>query len=303
MQQEYYSNGKLLLSGEYAILDGALGLAVPTKYGQSLKVTSSNSEGLLEWTSFDEKGSIWFSGSFKLENLEIISASENTVAKTLTNLLSEAKFQNPKFLHSTNGLNVETHLTFPRLWGLGTSSTLINNIAQWAQVDAYQLLRKAFGGSGYDIACAQHNAPIFYQLENDVPKVEEVSFDPSFKNSIYFVYLNQKQSSKTAIAAYRQQRSNIENLLEDISAITKKMATSSSLSAFESLMQEHEEILSDVLGMQTIKSKLFTDYLGSMKSLGAWGGDFIMVTGNEKTPSYFKSKGFETIFSFSEMVL
>ncbi|PWL40333.1 GHMP kinase [Flagellimonas aquimarina] len=303
MQQEYYSNGKLLLSGEYAILDGALGLAVPTKYGQSLKVTSSNSEGLLEWTSFDEKGSIWFSGSFKLENLEIISASENTVAKTLTNLLSEAKFQNPKFLHSTNGFNVETHLTFPRLWGLGTSSTLINNIAQWAQVDAYQLLRKAFGGSGYDIACAQHSRPIFYQLENDVPKVEEVSFDPSFKNSIYFVYLNQKQSSKTAIAAYRQQQSNIENLLEDISAITKKMATSSSLSAFESLMQEHEEILSDVLGMQTIKSKLFPDYIGSMKSLGAWGGDFIMVTGNEKTPSYFKSKGFEVIFSFSEMVL
>lgn len=34
----FYSNGKLLLSGEYAVLDGALSLAVPTKYGQLLSV-------------------------------------------------------------------------------------------------------------------------------------------------------------------------------------------------------------------------------------------------------------------------
>lgn len=303
MQKEFYSNGKLLLSGEYAILDGALGLAVPTKYGQSLKVTPTSFVGLLEWTSLDEKDNEWFRGSFNLEALTLISSTDDVISNTLITLLSEAKSQNPEFLKNIDGLKVETYLSFPRLWGLGSSSTLINNIAQWAQVDAYRLLNNAFGGSGYDIACAQHNSPIFYQLKNNIPKVEEVPFNPSFKNSIYFVYLNQKQSSKTAIAAYREQEFNKESLLEDISEITKKMATSSSLPMFESLMLEHEKILSKVLGLQTIKSKLFPDYPGALKSLGAWGGDFIMVTGDQKTPSYFKAKGFETVISFSELVL
>jgi len=33
-----YSNGKLLLTGEYLVLEGATALAVPTKFGQDLKV-------------------------------------------------------------------------------------------------------------------------------------------------------------------------------------------------------------------------------------------------------------------------
>ena len=36
--QSYYSNGKLLITGEYAVLDGALSLALPTKFGQELNV-------------------------------------------------------------------------------------------------------------------------------------------------------------------------------------------------------------------------------------------------------------------------
>ncbi|MEQ3661167.1 MAG: GHMP kinase, partial [Flavobacterium sp.] len=40
MKQTYYSNGKLLLTGEYVVLDGAKALAVPTKFGQSLSIES-----------------------------------------------------------------------------------------------------------------------------------------------------------------------------------------------------------------------------------------------------------------------
>ena len=69
---------------------------------------------------------------------------------------------NPEFLQSEQGFLVKTNLTFPRDWGLGTSSTLINNIAQWAKVDAFQLLWNSFSGSGYDIANAQYNTPILY---------------------------------------------------------------------------------------------------------------------------------------------
>jgi hypothetical protein len=38
MQKTFYSNGKLLITGEYLILDGAKGLALPTKMGQNLSV-------------------------------------------------------------------------------------------------------------------------------------------------------------------------------------------------------------------------------------------------------------------------
>lgn len=300
MHKEYHSNGKLLLSGEYAVLDGAVGLAIPTKYGQSLRV-SSTASGILEWTSLTEKDEVWFSCSLGIADLTLIATTDAIISKTLMGLLSEARSQNPSFLGQTEGLRVETHLDFPRNWGLGTSSTLINNIAQWATIDPYTLLWKAFGGSGYDIACAQHNTPILYQLYNGIPKVNEVKFDPPFKNAIQFVYLNQKQSSKEAIAAYRKQQFDKDDLIATISTITQKMVHCTSSSEFEALIWEHEQLLSKVLGLPTLKSKLFQDFPGAIKSLGAWGGDFIMVTGTEKNMDYFRSKGYKTIIPFTQM--
>jgi len=52
-----------------------------------------------------------------------------------------------------------------------------------------------------------------------------------------------------------------------------------------------------------VKERLFPDYFGTLKSLGAWGGDFILATGTKETPRYFKNKGFETILTYSEMIL
>nr|WP_293304398.1 GYDIA family GHMP kinase [Allomuricauda sp.] len=302
MQTKFHSNGKLLLSGEYAILDGALGLAVPTQYGQSLEVLATET-GLLEWNSYDEKGEIWFQAVLDLDGFKTISASDGKIATTLTGLLNEARVQNPRFLLTSKGTQVNTKLGFPRSWGLGTSSTLINNMAQWAQVDAYALLWNAFGGSGYDIACAQHDLPITYQLKNGKPEVTEVAFDPIFKESLYFIHLNQKQSSKEAIANYRKQQFNKDDLLNSISTITQKMVSENDLTKFEILMVEHEAILSHILQIPTVKSRLFPDYPNAIKSLGAWGGDFVLVVGNENTLDYFRGKGFQTIIPFSRMVL
>lgn len=302
MEKEFYSNGKLLISGEYAILDGALGLAIPTSYGQSLHVTPTKS-GFLEWTSLDDNDNVWFSAKFDLTNLNVVSTSDETMSKTLTSLLLEANAQNPLLLTDSDGFQIETRLTFPKSWGLGTSSTLINNLAQWARVDAHQLLWKAFGGSGYDISCAQHNSPITYQLVDGEPKVEEIDFNPIFKNSLYFVHLNQKQSSKEAIANYREQRFYKPELIQQVSNITRKMIQVPTLAGFESLMEEHESILSAILKTDPIKQRLFPDYFGMVKSLGAWGGDFVLATGDDQSISYFKSKGFETVIPYSKMLL
>ncbi|MGX1931196.1 GYDIA family GHMP kinase [Flagellimonas sp. 2504JD4-2] len=302
MQKKFYSNGKLLLSGEYTILDGATGLAIPTKYGQSLEVTDTSTE-LLEWKSLDENGEVWFEGIYAIGDLKALSTSDQSISTTLTQLLNEAKAQNPDFLKHIKGVTVETKLSFARKWGLGTSSTLINNIAQWAEVDAYLLLQNAFGGSGYDIACAKHDSPILYQLINATPKVEEISFNPEFRDALYFVYLNQKQNSKAAINLYRNQEFDKDSVLARISSLTKRMVETTSLNQFETLIMEHEGILSSVLGLPPIKTKRFADYPGAVKSLGAWGGDFVLVTGNASAVKYFKSKGFDTVIPYSQMVL
>ncbi|GAB4508593.1 MAG: GYDIA family GHMP kinase [Allomuricauda sp.] len=301
MKKEFYSNGKLLLSGEYAILDGALGLAIPTSYGQSLQVTPTSS-GVLEWTSLDENDHSWFSATFDLANLKVVATSDEAMAKTLAHLLLEANAQNPLLLNDSDGFEVTTRLTFPRSWGLGTSSTLINNLAQWARVDAYQLLWNAFGGSGYDIACAQHNSPITYQRVHGEPKVQTIDFDPIFKDSLYFVHLNQKQSSKEAIANYSNRQFDRNKLIKEISSITHRMIEVPTLAGFESLMETHENLLSSVLQEQPVKQRLFPDYFGMVKSLGAWGGDFVLATGDEKTMAYFKDKEYHTIIPYSHMI-
>ena len=57
-----------MLTGEYAVLDGALSLALPTKYGQSLLVNEIGEYKLI-WKSLDENGSVWFETEFDLKNI------------------------------------------------------------------------------------------------------------------------------------------------------------------------------------------------------------------------------------------
>ncbi len=304
MKKEFYSNGKLLLTGEYAILDGALGLAVPTKYGQSLTVTPAPNNKLT-WTSLDEKGETWFKTSIEIEKLleGNIETSGESVNNVLFNLLREAKKLNSNFLPNTEGLQVETKLDFPRDWGLGSSSTLINNIAQWAEVDAFQLLWNAFSGSGYDIACAQNNNPILYQVKNKVPTIEPVNFNPKFKEQLFFVHLDKKQNSREGIAQYRKMNFDSQRLIESITRLTLDISTTQDLATFETLMERHEVLLGQILQSKTIKQQLFPDYLRTIKSLGAWGGDFILAIGNKDTPDYFIKKGYRTVIPYDKMVL
>ena len=311
----FYSNGKLLITGEYLVLDGALSLAVPTIYGQSL-TAKPLSEKQLIWKSLDEKGKIWFEEIFAIPSLgasyipsiptsdtgRVPSSEKDSVSDTLRFILSEAKKLNPEFLGEDHGFEVTTSLNFPRDWGLGSSSTLINNIAQWANIDAYALLWNSFPGSGYDIACAQYNSPITYRLKEARPLINLVSFSPPFKNELYFIHLNRKQDSREGIARYKGRTLDTHTLISQINSITQRILTSTKLPQFEKLINKHEAIVSGILGMPTIKERLFPDYRGAIKSLGAWGGDFILATGNKDCPQYFRDKGFTTVIPYSRMV-
>jgi mevalonate kinase len=305
-----YSNGKLLLTGEYVVLDGALALALPTQFGQSLTVEKINNPKLI-WKSLDKKGDVWFEKTITFnEKLNQIQQVDD-VSKRLLQILKATKQLNPNFLNH-NGFKVTTQLDFDKNWGLGSSSTLINNIANWANIDAYKLLELTFGGSGYDIACAQHNSAITYQLENEIShsvrndkirEIKSVDFNPSFKDHIYFVHLNKKQNSREGIVHYNANKANISKQISEISDITSQLITCNSLNVFNDLIEAHEEIIASITRQKSIKKRLFNDFESSIKSLGAWGGDFILATSKNNPKAYFETKGFFTVIPYKDMVL
>mgnify|MGYP001180381692 CR=1 FL=1 len=304
--KSFYSHGKLLLTGEYVVLDGAIALAVPSVYGQSLDIEKGE-DGLLKWSSLDENGIIWFETEFKLSDHEITSSlpTRNDISDRLLQILNAAKQLNPEFLAHAEGYQITTELGFPKNWGLGTSSTLISNVASWAKVDAYDLLAQTFGGSGYDIACAKASGSLTFQLHRSDSEqlITSVDFNPPFKNDIYFVHLNQKQNSRDGIKQYRENTSDMSSTIEKVNAITQHMIRCESLGEFQKLMDDHEQLISEIIKETPIKTRLFNDFNGSIKSLGAWGGDFVMVAVNNNPTTYFKSNGYETILSYSEMIL
>ena len=304
MKKTFYSNGKLLITGEYLVLDGAKAFALPTKFGQDLVVENGlNKE--IQWKSYNFDDHLWFEDSITFsEVVNNVVVKIETVKTTLINILHEAYLLNPDFINNSVGYKISTHLTFPKNWGLGTSSTLLNNIAQWTKIDAFTLLKNSFGGSGYDIACAQNNNPIVYRLEQNLPIVEKVVFHPEFTKNIFFVYLNKKQSSKNAINAYYNNKNeNLAKNILDNDKITTAILEAKTLNEFAHLTEKHEIHLSNILEIQTIKEIAFPDFKGVVKSLGAWGGDFVMAISKENPKEYFTSKGYEIVLPYNEMIL
>ena len=301
MKTTFYGNGKLLLTSEYLVLDGAKALAIPTKYGQYLEVEKL-SEKVLLWKSLDEHNRVWFEAIYNISNdsLELFT-EKNEVSETLLFILQQTKKLNPSFLLENKGYQITTKLNFSKNWGLGTSSTLISTIAAWAKVDAFTLLKNSFGGSGYDIACAIHDKPILFSNNEHPPIIEEVVLPWDFKDELFFVYLNKKQDSKQAIGRYKNLNTNKKEAIVKVNALTQALISSKTLSAFENLLQEHEEILSNLLQLPKVKKAYFKDYPGIIKSLGAWGGDFVLATSKEAL-DYFPSKGYSVIIPFTTML-
>ena len=306
MKSEFYSKGKLLLTAEYVVLDGAKALALPTKKGQSLHA-EKNDSGILNWSSFNCHDQIWYKTQLKTSLLFKSSPpiGNSTYDETLFKILWEALQMNPNFLNKNSGYQISTYLEFDRLWGLGTSSTLINNIANWAKVNPFKLLNISFGGSGYDIAAAEATTPIFYtrtSFENPTI-VKAPTFNPSFKERLFFIYLEEKKNSKEAIKNYRSKpKKTLNQTISKINKLTEQIAICDDFVEFENLLNEHERIIASLLNCSTIKEERFKDFTGSIKSLGAWGGDFILATGTVSEMNYFLTKGLSTIISYNDMV-
>ena len=296
----FHSNGKLLITGEYLVLDGAKALAVPIKYGQNLKVSISDS-GFIEWMSF-EKGNPWFEGIFNLENKSIVETNDQNTAITIQNIMLQIEKISGKRI--TNPLKFVSEIGFDRKFGWGTSSTLINNLAYFFKIDPYKLLERTFGGSGYDIACASAEKPITYRVEKENRYIEIVDWNPRYKNSLYFAYLGKKQNSREQIKAYNKRKANFQDV-EIVSQLTDQLIETSEFIDFTKIVNEHEQILAGILNQKTVKEIYFHDFSGIVKSLGAWGGDFVMIgfEGSKlELNEYLQNKNISFVYSFDELV-
>ena len=66
-----------MITGEYFILDGALSLSLPTKYGQSLEIYD-NLKNEIKWEAYNYKNEKWLEAVFDNE-LKLKSKSNREV--------------------------------------------------------------------------------------------------------------------------------------------------------------------------------------------------------------------------------
>ena len=302
----FQAHGKFLLTGEYLVLKGALALALPLKLGQNFHVSWADTDThRLHWIA-QQPDKPWFSVVFDTDTLQPVTTDDPAKAEKLASILKAVRKLKPTAFYGGD-LRIRTHLDFDPEWGLGSSSTLIANLARWAEVDPYELLKLTFGGSGYDIACATAERPIFYQLIDAKPQVETIDFTPSFADHLFFVYQGQKQSSSKEVKAFLEKANpvDLQKDIEAVSEISHAVPQCENLDEFGMLMQCHERIIARCIGQEPVQ-KRFPDFEGVLKSLGAWGGDFILSAtewDEKQVRDYFNGKGLDMIFKYKELVL
>lgn len=302
---KFYSKGKLLLSGEYAVLHGAHALALPLKAGQQMTVEKNREKDVLKWETF-VMGEKWFFATFSLKEFVIVDCSDEKIALFISKLLQECSKLCPELQSSDKGYIIRNDIGFDIRWGLGSSSSLVSNLATWTGVDLWTLYRTTFHGSGYDVFCARADGPIIYRLKDNMPEVTPVRFRPSFAKGLFFVYLGRKQDSQQSVGQFKAKERISDRLIGEISGLTHSFAASSTLIEFAALMRDHEELMSDILGLPMVKQLYFSDFNGEIKSLGAWGGDFVMVASEmpaSRVRDYFRAKGMPIVFEYEQLVL
>lgn len=301
---EYFSSGKFLITAEYLVLRGALALAVPLKKGQHMKVMVGRRESVLGWDA-QVLGNKWFRADFSLPALKILYTSDLKLAETLKHILEASRNLAPDRFKAGKSYQVMTELEFDVHWGMGSSSSLVSNIAWWLGIDPFELFKLIYPGSGYDVFCARSGKPILYCLVNGLPSVTEVDFKPPFRENLSFIYLGTKQDSQKSVLEFSNRQSIPDRLIHDVSELTGQALNSTDLEEFQRILLSHEEKISSILGIPPVGKDQFPDFPGVVKSLGAWGGDFIMAASSgpfDETADYFYGKGFPVIFKYDDLV-
>ncbi|MDV2447795.1 30S ribosomal protein S6 [Elizabethkingia anophelis] len=282
-------------------MDGAKALAIPTKPGQDLSAEKiDDHRSLIHWETYRE-GKLWLKTCIDYKNLFVTETNIANASAFILKIFSTLKDMGSESLEADYSYILKSNVQFPENFGLGSSSTLMNNIANWGNVDAFALNDIALGGSGYDIAVAKAGAPIIYTRNGGNKTVETVNYSPSFKDQLLFVHLNKKQDSREGITMYKQMEKS-QDLIHYFSELTDEILISKNLENFSLIMEDHEKTMSNFLKIPTVKEKYFKNAPSFFKSLGAWGGDFILTTKFCDYENYFLHNGFPNFFSYDELI-
>ena len=306
MITQYYSHGKLMIAGEYLVLKGANALLLPLRTGQHMRVEST---GVVNNPQINWQAEVlyqpWFKAVITLQDWSVIHSTSSTVAGQLISILRTAWGMRTKRLDPFSSFNITTNNEFPMNWGFGSSSALTANIAKWTEIDPFSLYFRVWNGSGADVAAALSHGPVIYRLANE-PVIVPVQFRPACHQQIWFVYLGKKQHTQESLKYFNNRIHVSETQIDLMNRLTDELLDASDLTGFKKIVKEQELFLADILGKIRIREERFPDFPGEIKSLGAWGGDFVMALSEEDeyaVKQYFKMKGLDTVLSFNEIVL
>ena len=268
---------------------------MPTSFGQHLSVESHHGPEHVLWEALNHDNQQWFSAGYDREG-RVLHSSSTAMAEKLQRFL--APVRNSKAWNAP--VRVQTRVDFPRRWGLGTSSTLCALLAQWAEVDAFSY-RKLHGGSGYDLACAQASGAISYALVDAEPEVISVQL-PEVLQSVVFVYRGVKQQTDSSLQLVGRKPFSLAQC-QEISQLSKAFLQTNTLDELESIIEQHELLIANHLGLERAIEGPFKGIRGQVKSLGGWGGDFVMLTRFEENRQWLEANGFNAIIPFETMAL
>lgn len=301
----FHSNGKLMLAGEYAVIADSKALAASLSCGQSLSV-SFNSDGPHEvlWKTFEgESQTVEF--NFPIEDIDQKRYKPEGERGFLLLLLRAARRIDKRFLAERGLYVVESTIETGLKPGMGMSSSLISNIAFWANVNPYRLNRIISKGSGYDVAAARSSGIITYRKNCNEPEIQTVSLPENILNKLFLVHLNEKENTEKSISLYLNLLRTKKKAILSINEIIDKMLKVNTVEGFGGLMEKHDLILAKILSRKTAKQIHFSNFNGWIKSSGAWGGDYVLALSedsDENVKKYFVDKGFKSVIKLNELL-
>lgn len=301
----YRANGKLIITAEYLVMQGALALAVPVRFGQQMTVELlENLPGRIEWTAFANENR-WFYAGFGMHNWTCYSTNNEEAALRLVALLRTAAEMNPHRFNPAGGYTITTNANFSLSWGLGSSSSLVAMISEWTGVDPFGLLFRTASGSGCDVAASMSDGPILYRIGNTSPQVEPVDYFPPFHRQMWFVYLGNKQLTHSEISSFNKQVPASSSQIEQMDVLTRTMWQATDIVQCTRTMREHDQLIGSLLKRKPLQEERFQEFNGRIKQLGAWGGDFALAVSEMEggeVKNYFTGRGLPVVFSFAELV-
>lgn len=296
-----FSHGKIILLGEYAVLYGADALCLPLRTGQTLTVENISGNNI-EW-KWIYKTDVIADFIFHKDSLDVLQGEKSNGSQWIKSLITLIREQNPLFLKDqTLRLTFDNH--FPVNWGLGTSSATISSICRLAKVDPFIVNQKLMGGSGADIACTTRSNWFLYRKKPDDQMCWDLPLDFKMSKYFYFIYSGEKMGTAKHLKKLSSKKQPNKDAMRSLHKLIYKFLTVSSVSATNEVIQDHERIISGINGLRPVGG-LFSEFNGSVKSLGAWGGDFFLAVSEwdpERVFNYFHDKGYRDIFRWDDFV-